>query len=256
MRNSSTLRRISSALDPAADLLGRFHLLALHFDDDIALAQILFPRRAGGIDRHHQDALHIAGDLVFAPRLAIQGPDRKPQCDRRDFALGGGAERALAGLSGVSSASLATVMRMLAFRLLRSTSMLTVLPMGVSATMRGRARSSATGLPSKPVMRSPFISPAFADGPARRDTRHQRALRRVRPSPSAISLVTCWMRTPIQPRRAMPYWRSCATTSRARLAGIAKPMPTLPPEGEKNRRIDPDHIALPYRTAGRRNCRD
>ena len=43
--------------------------------------------------------------------------------------------------------------------------MFTVLPMGVSATMRGRARSSGTGLPSKPVTRSPFASPALAAGP-------------------------------------------------------------------------------------------
>ena len=36
--------------------------------------------------------------------------------------------------------------------------------------------SSATGLPSKPVTRSPFCMPAFAAGPSARHIRHQRAL--------------------------------------------------------------------------------
>ena len=31
--------------------------------------------------------------------------------------------------------------------------------------------------------------------------------------------------------RAWPYWRSWPITSRARLEGMAKPMPTLPPDG-------------------------
>ena len=48
-----------------------------------------------------------------------------------------------------------------------------------------------------------------------------------------MSGVTPWMRTPIQPRRVSPYLRSWAMTSRARLEGIEKPMPTEPPEGEK-----------------------
>ena len=41
------------------------------------------------------------------------------------------------------------------------------------------------------------------------------------------------MRTPIQPRLAAPNWRNCCSTSRAQLDGMAKPMPTLPPLGEK-----------------------
>ena len=103
--------------------------------------------------------------------------------------------------------------------------------MGVSATMRGRARSSATGLPSNPVIRSPLASPALAAGPPPVTPATSAPLAPERPMPSAISGVSCWMRTPIQPRRAPPNWRSWFTTSRARLAGMAKPMPTLPPEG-------------------------
>ena len=48
-----------------------------------------------------------------------------------------------------------------------------------------------------------------------------------------MSGVTPWMRTPIQPRRVWPYLRSWSMTSLAMLAGIEKPMPTVPPTGEK-----------------------
>ena len=51
-------------------------------------------------------------------------------------------------------------------------------------------------------------------------------------SPSAISSVTCWMRTPIQPRRVSPKSRSCSITGLAVAEGTAKPMPIEPPEGE------------------------
>ena len=47
-----------------------------------------------------------------------------------------------------------------------------------------------------------------------------------------MSGVTCWMRTPSQPRFAFPKSRNCATTVFAMLDGIEKPMPIEPPEGE------------------------
>jgi hypothetical protein len=52
---------------------------------------------------------------------------------------------------------------------------------------------------------------------------------------SAMSSVTPWIRTPSQPRRARPCSLSCASTDFAMLAGMAKPIPTEPPEaiGEK-----------------------
>ena len=50
---------------------------------------------------------------------------------------------------------------------------------------------------------------------------------------SAISAVTGWICTPIHPRVTEPRSRSCATTERTVLAGMAKAMPTLPPDGEK-----------------------
>ena len=54
-----------------------------------------------------------------------------------------------------------------------------------------------------------------------------------RPRLSAISGVTPWMRTPSQPRRVWPNSSSWATTVRASAEGMAKPIPTEPPEGEK-----------------------
>ena len=47
-----------------------------------------------------------------------------------------------------------------------------------------------------------------------------------------MSGVTCWMRTPSQPRRGWPKSFNCATTVFAMLAGIEKPMPIEPPDGE------------------------
>ena len=47
-----------------------------------------------------------------------------------------------------------------------------------------------------------------------------------------MSGVTCWMRTPSQPRRGWPKSFNCATTALTMLAGIEKPMPIDPPEGE------------------------
>src|ERR1700756_2432361 len=48
---------------------------------------------------------------------------------------------------------------------------------------------------------------------------------------SAMSSVTCWMRTPSQPRRVSPYWRSWSGTATAAVGGTGKPMPLQPPAG-------------------------
>ncbi len=44
---------------------------------------------------------------------------------------------------------------------------------------------------------------------------------------------TFWMRTPSQPRRVSPNLSNCSITGPAVPAGVAKPMPTEPPEGER-----------------------
>ena len=48
-----------------------------------------------------------------------------------------------------------------------------------------------------------------------------------------MSAVTGWICTPIQPRVTVPLSLSWATTVFTVSAGIAKAMPTEPPEGEK-----------------------
>ena len=46
-----------------------------------------------------------------------------------------------------------------------------------------------------------------------------------------MSLVTGWIVTPIMPRCTLPCSISCVMTFFAMFAGIAKPMPMLPPDG-------------------------
>ena len=92
-------------------------------------------------------------------------------------------------------------------------------------------------------MTSPALTPALAAGlPAcGSDTRAPPAC--LRPSASATSAVTGWICTPSQPRVTWPLSLSCAMTPLAVAAGISKPMPTEPPEGEKMAVLTP--ITLP-----------
>lgn len=53
------------------------------------------------------------------------------------------------------------------------------------------------------------------------------------PRPSAIGALIDWICTPSQPRTTRPSLMMSSTTSLTTLAGIAKAMPTDPPEGEK-----------------------
>ena len=55
----------------------------------------------------------------------------------------------------------------------------------------------------------------------------------LRPRESAISDVTGWIWIPIHPRATDPLLFKDAITSLATSDGMAKPMPTLPPDGEK-----------------------
>ena len=47
-----------------------------------------------------------------------------------------------------------------------------------------------------------------------------------------MSSVTAWILTPIQPRSTKPLSLSLATTVLTVSAGMPKPMPTEPPDGE------------------------
>ncbi len=44
---------------------------------------------------------------------------------------------------------------------------------------------------------------------------------------------TFWMRTPSQPRRVSPNFCNCSMIGTTVLAGVAKPMPTDPPDGDR-----------------------
>ena len=73
-----------------------------------------------------------------------------------------------------------------------------------------------------------------------------------RPRLSAMSAVTGWICTPIHPRVTEPLSLSWLTTDFTVSAGIAKAMPTEPPDGEIDRGVDADHVAVDVegRTAG------
>ena len=98
--------------------------------------------------------------------------------------------------------------------------------------MRGSERISFTSWLLNFRMMSPLWIFALSAGPPSFTPATIAPEASFRPRLSAISGVTCWMRTPSQPRRGWPKSFSCATTALTMLAGIEKPMPIDPPDGE------------------------
>ncbi len=98
---------------------------------------------------------------------------------------------------------------------------------------RDRSRASLTGSPLTAVMMSPCLMPALSPGEPDCGETTRAPLASERPSDSAMSLLTGWICTPSQPRSTLPSFCRSAITSLATDAGMAKAMPTLPPEGEK-----------------------
>ncbi len=105
---------------------------------------------------------------------------------------------------------------------------------GPSAAMR-RARScgSVTVSPSIAVITSPLLTPAVSAGEFLVVCATSAPEALFKPRSSAMSEVTGWISTPIQPRVTAPFSLSCCTTFLTTSLVMAKPMPTLPPEGEK-----------------------
>ncbi|OYX65396.1 MAG: phosphoserine phosphatase SerB [Rhizobiales bacterium 32-66-11] len=165
-------------------------------------------------------------------RSSLMGASSRPS----DFLASGfaaSAPGALAAAAAFSSSGMRAIFRRRVSSLpLRTTTTSTSLSTAVSATRRGRSRISFTSLPSKRTTTSPALRPAFAAGPPSLTppTRAPRGL--PRPRLSAISSLTLWMRTPIQPRRTSLNCSSWAITGVAVEDGTAKPMPIDPPEGE------------------------
>ena len=106
-----------------------------------------------------------------------------------------------------------------------------------------RSLASFTALPLTAVMTSPAMMPALAAGPFSCGSETSAPCGALRPRLSAISAVTGWICTPIQPRVTLPLSLSWATTDFTVGAGIAKAMPTDPPDGEKIAVLTP--ITLP-----------
>ncbi len=115
---------------------------------------------------------------------------------------------------------------------LRITTTSTVLPTDVSATTRGRSRTSFTSRPSNLTITSPGRTPPLAAGPLSLTPAISAPRARPNPRLSAIWSSIAWMRTPIQPRRVSPNSRSWVTIAATLRAGMAKPMPIEPPDGE------------------------
>ena len=115
---------------------------------------------------------------------------------------------------------------------LRQTTTRTSLPTSVSATIRGRSFISFTSWPSNLRITSPASTPPDSAGPPEVTSDTSAPFASSSSSPSAISSVTVWMRTPSQPRRVRPNSRSCPTTFFTRAEGTEKAMPAEPPDGE------------------------
>ena len=82
-------------------------------------------------------------------------------------------------------------------------------------------------------MTSPIFTPALAAGELAVSLATSAPEAFLTPRLSAMSGVTGWISTPSQPRATAPLSLSCCTTFLTTSLAIAKPMPTLPPEGEK-----------------------
>jgi hypothetical protein len=106
-----------------------------------------------------------------------------------------------------------------------------------------RSLASLTGAPLTLVITSPARMPALAAGPLSCGSETIAPSGAFSPRLSASSAVTGWICTPIQPRLTLPVSLSCATTDFTVPAGMAKAMPTEPPDGEKIAVLTP--ITLP-----------
>src|SRR5690606_35122442 len=107
----------------------------------------------------------------------------------------------------------------------------TLLPGSIAAIFLASSRGSLTASPLTAVTTSPASMPALAAGAPSCGCATRGPLASDRPRDSALSAVTGWICTPGQPRPTDPSLIKSLTTVRAVEAGIAKAIPTLPPEG-------------------------
>ena len=122
-------------------------------------------------------------------------------------------------------------------------SSLTELFGAIMPIVRASSRASLTGVPLTAVMTSPASIPALAAGLPACGWSTIAPSAFFMPRLSAMPAVTGWICTPSQPRVTWPCSLSWATTIFAVSAGMSKPMPTEPPDGEKIAVLTP--ITLP-----------
>ena len=120
----------------------------------------------------------------------------------------------------------------------------TSLPTGVSATMRGRSRISLMSLPSNLTMTSPASMPAGLAGPLSSMPATSAPRAGLMPRLSAMSSVTCWMRTPSQPRRVSPNSRSWSITAHRGLRRHREADADRAARRRDDRGVDADHLAV------------
>mmetsp|Transcript_23065 Transcript_23065/g.58251 ORF Transcript_23065/g.58251 Transcript_23065/m.58251 type:complete len:232 (-) Transcript_23065:699-1394(-) len=106
--------------------------------------------------------------------------------------------------------------------------------------------ASVTLSPFTDRMMSPRARPPFSAGLPLVTSAMIAPLASLMPWASAMSSVRSWMATPSQPRETLPSLIRDLVTSLASSAGIAKPIPTEPPVGEKIAVFTP--ITLPLRS--------
>ena len=125
----------------------------------------------------------------------------------------------------------------------RHTPSLTDVPGFTAEIMRVRSRMLATSLPSTLLITSPDLMPAASAGLSGVTWATRAPFSLSSDMLLASSSVTGWICTPSRPRSTRPLALSWATTGSARLDGMAKPRPILPPLGEKMAVLMP--ITLP-----------
>ena len=108
----------------------------------------------------------------------------------------------------------------------------TLEPGFVEAMLLRSALLSVTDLPSRLTMTSPRSMPAFAAGLPFTTPLTRAPFTSSRPRPWASSEVMPCTVTPSWPRWTSPPFTSWVITVSAMRAGMAKPMPMLPPEGD------------------------
>ncbi len=96
-------------------------------------------------------------------------------------------------------------------------------PTGVSATIRGRSRTSRTGLPPNWRITSPGRMPARSAGESESTSDTSAPWASGRSGDPATEEVTCLTTTPNQPRVTFPRSLSWSRTRLAWLLGMAKP---------------------------------